>query len=151
MNRNRVYILPLLILLSSCAVNRAGHNAVVLERNSPAVGNSGVLVEDIGLETIGGVFTPLLKTGCMTPCKDSEIFSTAQDNQSKFQVSLFRGKEKLVSNNHSLGVCYVVDIPPAPRGTPQIEVTVEAAEKEIRMYAIDNATKKSFPIQCDAK
>jgi molecular chaperone DnaK len=123
----------------------------VLERNSPAVGDGGMLVEDVGLETIGGVFTPLLKTGCATPCKDSEIFSTGQDNQTKFQVSLFRGKEKMVSNNHSLGVCYVIDIQPAPRGTPEIEVTVEAAEREIRIYALDNATKKPLPIQCNAK
>jgi len=94
MNRSNHYILAFFILLNSCASNRAEHNAVVLERNSPAVGEGGVLIEDIGLETLGGIFTPLLKTGCATPCKDSEIFSTAQDNQSKFQVSLFRGKEK---------------------------------------------------------
>ena len=151
MSRSKLYLLPLFILLNPCAVDRARHNAVILERDSPAVGDSGVLVEDIGLETFGGVFTPLLKTGCATPCKASEILSTVQDNQSNFQISLFRGKDKLVSSNHSLGVCYVVNIPPAPRGFPQIEVTVEAANKEIRMSALDNATKKPMPIQCDAK
>lgn len=158
MKRTIHYVVTLFILLNSCADNREGpkavvlqRNAVMLERNSPAVGDGGALIENIGLETIGGVFTPLLKTGCATPCKHSEIFSTAQDNQDRFQVSLFRGKEELVSNNHSLGVCYVVDIPPEPRGIPQIEVTVEAAEKEIRIFALDNVTKKTLPIQCNAK
>ena len=151
MIRNQLYILPLLISLNSCAADRAGHNTVVLERNSPAVGDRGILVEDIGLETFGGVFAPLLKTGCATPCKAAEILSTAQDNQSTFQINLFRGKGKLVSNNHPLGVCYVVNIPPAPRGLPQIEVTFEAANKEIRMHALDNVTKKPLPIRCDTK
>src|SRR5687767_13117866 len=101
-------ILAIALLLSSCANNRGFRNAVVLERNSPAVGNGGSLVEDVGLETIGGVFTPLLKSGCATPCRVSEIFSTAQDSQSKIQISLFRGGAKLVSDNHPLGMCHIV-------------------------------------------
>jgi molecular chaperone DnaK (HSP70) len=158
MKRPIHYFLTLFILLNSCADNRKGpttvvlqRNMVVLERNSAAVGDGGALIENVGLETIGGVFTPLLETGCATPCTHSEIFSTAQDNQDRFQVSLFRGKEELVSNNHSLGVCYVVDIPRAPRGIPKIEVTVEAADKEIRIFALDAVTKKTLAIQCNAK
>ena len=143
--------LALCILLSSCTAHREGQSAVILERNSPSVGDSGSLVEDVGLETLGGVFTPLLKTGCATPCKDTGIFSTAQDNQSRFQINIFRGKEKLASKNHSLGVCYVVDIPPALRGIPKIEVTIEAAEKEIRISALDNVTGKPMQIQCNDK
>jgi molecular chaperone DnaK (HSP70) len=106
-----------------------------------------VLVENVGLETIGGVFTPLLKTGCETPCKVSEIFSTAQDNQGKIEISLFRGAGSLVSENHALGACYIVNIPAAPRGYPQIEVTVEAADGEIRLSAVDMATKRPMVIQ----
>ena len=120
---------------------------MVVERNSPAVGDGGTLVEDVGLETFGGVFTPLLKAGCATPCRTSEIFSTARDNQSVFEVSLFRGKEQLVSGNHPVGVCHV-RIPAAPRGVPQVEVTVEAAAKEIRIYALDVATRKPLPVEC---
>lgn len=151
MDRSKRYILALLILLSSCAYRQTAQNTVVLELNSPAVGEDGLLVEAVGVETLGGVFTPLLKKGCVTPCKSAEIWSTAQDNQSKFQVSLFRGKGQLVSGNHLLGVCYVVNIPPARRGIPQIEVTVEAAGKEIRLYAVDMATKNSMTVQCGAK
>src|SRR5437588_676349 len=121
MNRKARYFLTIIILLTSCRQNPVVPNAIVLERNSPAVGDGGLLVENVGLETIGGVFTPLLKTESATPCRDSEVFSTAQDNQSKLQISLFRGNERLVSKNHSLGVCYVVDIPPARRGIPKIE------------------------------
>jgi molecular chaperone DnaK (HSP70) len=75
------------ILLLACACQKRATNFVVLERNSPAIGADGTLVQDIGLETIGGVMTPLLKTGCVTPCRDAEIFSTAQDNQPQLQVA----------------------------------------------------------------
>lgn len=148
MTNSKPCVWALLILLSSCAGNGPAHDAVVLERNSPAFAEGGSLVEDVGLETLGGVFTPLLKTGCVTPCKVTEIFSTAQDNQTTVQISLFRGKERLVSGNHPLGACHIVNIPPAPRGFPQIDVTVEAAGKEIRLYALDKATGKPLPIRC---
>ena len=141
----------LLLLPGSCAGGGAGGNAVVVERDSPAVGKDGRLVEDVGLETFGGVFTPLLKAGCATPCGDAELFSTAQDNQTRIEVSLFRGRGEKVSQTHPLADCYVADIPPAPRGVPQIEVTVEAAEKEIRLSAFDNATKRPVPVRCDAR
>jgi molecular chaperone DnaK len=123
----------------------------VLERNSPAIGADGTLVQDIGLETIGGVMTPLLKTGCVTPCRDAEIFSTAQDNQPQLQVTLWRGNDRLVSNNSLVGRCYVLEIPLAPRGTPKIEVTFEAAEKEIRIQAADKTSGKALAIKCDPK
>lgn len=151
MNNSKHCVLTLLMLLSSCANDGPAHNAVILERNSPAVGDGGSLIEDVGLETFGGVFTPLLNVGCVTPCKVTEIFSTAQDNQTKFEISLFRGKQKLVSGNHPLGVCHVINIPPSPRGIPQIEVTVEVAAKEVRLYALDKATGKPQPIQCGAE
>jgi molecular chaperone DnaK len=150
MNNRKRCVLALLVLLGSCARSGPAHDAAILERNSPAVGDGGSLVEDVGLETFGGVFTPLLKAGCATPCKVTEAFSTAQDNQSKFEISLFRGKGKLVSDTHPLGVCHVVNIPPAPRGMPQIDVTVEVAEKEVRVYAVDRPTGRPQPIQCGA-
>lgn len=143
--------MTLLLLLASCAHHQNIQSAVVLERNSPAIGDGGTLVEDVGIETIGGVFAPLLNRGCKVPCRDASIFSTAQDNQNRIQVSLFRGKEKLVPKNHSLGVCYIVAIQPAPRGFPQIELTVEAVEKEIRVSALDKATNKTLAIECAGK
>ena len=69
-----------------------------------------------------------------------ERVSTAQDNQSKIQVSLFRGSGELVSVNYPLGTCHIVNIPAAPRRVPQIVVTVEAAEREIRLSAVNKAT-----------
>ena len=142
-------LLTLAVSLSSCSGKREIHSPVVLERNSPAVGNNIALVENVGLETLGGVFTPLLQTGCVTPCKTSELFSTAQDNQGEIQIRLFRGTGSLVSEAHSLGTCHIVNIPAAPRGHPQIEVTVEAAKREIRLSAVDVATKKPMVIQCE--
>jgi molecular chaperone DnaK len=139
------------VLLLACARQKPTTNFIVLESNSPAVSNNGTLVQNIGIETIGGVVTPLLKTGCVVPCRDAELFSTAQDNQRKFQVTLYRGNDRLVSNNSLVARCYVVDIPPAPRGTPKIEVTFEVAEKEVRIQALDKTSKKFFAIQCDAK
>jgi molecular chaperone DnaK len=124
---------------------------VVVERDSPAVGGDGALVEDIGIETLGGVFTPLLKAGCPTPCRDTENFSTAQDNQNSIQVSLFRGLGSVVSKNHALGVCHVVGLPKVSRGMLQVFVTVEAADGQISLYAVDNVTKKPYEIDCGNK
>jgi len=139
------------ILFLACARQKPASHFIVLERSSPAIANNGVLIQNVGLETLGGVVTPLLKTGCATPCRDVEIFSTAQDNQRKFQVTLYRGNDRLVANNSLVARCYVVDIPPAPRGTPKIEVTFEAAETEIRIQALDKTSNKPFAIQCDPK
>ena len=144
-------ILATAFLLSSCTTRREFHNAVVLERRSPAVGNNGLLVEAVGLETVGGVFTPLLKSGCAIPCKVSEIFSTAQDNQSTIQVNLFRGSGRLVSDNHLLGICHVVNIQAQPRGMPQIVVTVEAAEQDLRLSAVNQETNVPLAIECEGK
>jgi molecular chaperone DnaK (HSP70) len=147
----RLFICSLSVLLLACARQKPATNFIVLEHNSPAVGGNGTLVQNVGLETLGGVVTPLLKTGCATPCRDAEIFSTAQDNQPKFQITLYRGNDRLVTNNSLVARCYIVDIPPAPRGTPKIEVTFEAAEKDIRIQALDKTSNKPFAIQCDAK
>jgi molecular chaperone DnaK (HSP70) len=149
--RRTICLVGVTVLLLACSRQKPATNFIVLEGNSPAVGNNGTLVQNIGIETIGGVVTPLLKTGCAIPCRDAEIFSTAQDNQRKFQVTLYRGNDRLVSNNSLVARCYVVDIPPAPRGTPKIEVTFEVAEKEIRIQALDKTSNKPFAIQCDSK
>jgi molecular chaperone DnaK (HSP70) len=144
----RIYLLLLAVLLISCKENRESPNMVVLERDSPAVSSDGVLVEDVGIETLGGVFTPLLKRGCVSPCQFSDIFTTAQDNQSQIQLSLFRGKRLLAADNHRLGVCYVVNIPPAPRGMILVRVTIEVKAGEIRLSAVDEQSKKPMAIQC---
>jgi molecular chaperone DnaK len=146
-----LWLCGLTVLLLGCARQKPATDFMVLERNSPAIGDNGVLVQNVGLETLGGVLTPVLKTDCATPCTDAEIFSTAQDGQRKFQVTLYRGNDRLVANNSLVARCYVVDMPPAPRGTPKIEVTFEAAEKEIRIQALDKTSNKPFAIQCDGK
>ena len=138
-------------LLTSCQGSGELRSAVVLERNSPAVSSDGVLAEDVGIETIGGVFTPLLKKGCASPCKFSDVFTTSQDNQGEIQISLFRGQRLMAADNHSLGLCHIVNIPPAPRGMSLIRVTVELVGNQIQISAVDDGTKRPMAIQCGSK
>jgi molecular chaperone DnaK (HSP70) len=145
MKSHNAFNFTLVGFLSSCTVNQ--NNNAILEANSSAIGTTGTLVEDVGLETLGGVFDPVLKQGCALPCKSSFSISTAQDNQDQITIKLFRGKDSNVSNNYRLGTCRI-DVPPAPRATPQVEVTIEAAQKELRISALDKVSTKVLPILC---
>jgi molecular chaperone DnaK (HSP70) len=140
-------ILILLLLLSSCTSNRKDLSKAVIESNSTAIGNAATLLEDVGLETLGGAFDPVLKSGCAIPCKSSFSISTAQDNQNQITITLFRGKNTLVSNNHRLGACRI-EVTPAPRATSQVEVTIEAVQKDLQISALDKISAKTLPIQC---
>jgi molecular chaperone DnaK (HSP70) len=148
MRNNNAFIFTLVAFFCSCTVNQ--NNDAILEANSPAIGKTGTLAEYLGLETLGGVFDPVLKQGCALPCKSSFSISTVQDNQDQITITLFRGKDTLVSNNHRLGACRI-EVPPAPRATPQIEVTIETVQEEIRISALDKVSAKSLPIQCTDK
>jgi len=79
----------------------------------------------LGIETMGGINTILIEKGTTIPVKKSQIFSTAEDNQPSVPVSVNQGEAKLASDNKSLGEFMLEGIPPAPRGTPQIEVTFD--------------------------
>jgi len=119
---------------------------LVVEDATPII-NGGITTEAIGIETLGGVFTPLIKVGTAVPCSISEIFSTAADGQSQITVTPFRGTNQVVASNHALGRFQIVGIPPAPRGTPKIEVSFTVTESQILMTARDLAHKTDLVIQ----
>ncbi len=132
-----------LLLLVGCAPSR---RAIVVEDGASIVGANRVTTEALGIETLGGVFTPLIKQGTPVPCSVSEVFSTAADGQSQIIVSLFRGAEPMAAKNHALGRFRVVDIPSAPRGVPQVEITFAVTERAISLAARDLTRRMDLQI-----
>ena len=105
----------------------------------------------LGIETMGGVRTPLIDKNTTIPTKKSQVFSTAEDNQPAVTVHVLQGEREVASGNKSLGKFDLSDIPPAPRGTPQIEVTFDIdANGIIKVSALDKATNKSQDIRIEA-
>jgi molecular chaperone DnaK len=105
----------------------------------------------LGIETMGGVATPLIEKNTTIPTKKSQIFSTADDNQSAVTIHVVQGERKQASQNKSLGRFDLADIPPAPRGMPQIEVTFDLdANGILNVSAKDKATNKQQSIRITA-
>ncbi len=97
----------------------------------------------IGIETLGGVFTALIERNTTIPSKKSQVFSTAENNQSAVTIRVFQGERKLAADNKLLGQFNLEGIPPAPRGLPQIEVTFDVdANGIMHVSAKDKATNK---------
>ena len=105
----------------------------------------------LGIETLGGVFTKLIEKNTTVPTNKSQIFSTAEDNQSAVTIRVFQGERQIAADNKLLGQFDLVGIPPATRGTPQIEVTFDIdANGIVKVSAKDKATGKEHQIQIKA-
>jgi molecular chaperone DnaK len=143
-------IMALLILsfavLTACGNQSTRVSPIIIEQNSPVIGEDGSLVQSIGIETLGGAFTPFLTHGTPVPCSVSQIFSTASENQNQITVSPFRGTAEIIADCEPLGVFHVVGIPPAPRGLPKIEITFAVQDGNIELSAKDLSTGKLMQI-----
>lgn len=105
----------------------------------------------LGIETLGGVCTKLIKKNTTIPTKASQVFSTAEDNQSAVTIHVLQGEREMANGNKSLGQFNLTDIPPASRGTPQIEVTFDIdANGILNVSAKDKATGKENKITIKA-
>jgi molecular chaperone DnaK len=106
----------------------------------------------LGIETMGGVFTKLIEANTTIPTKKSQDFSTAADNQPSVQIVVYQGERPMAKDNRKLGEFNLDGIPPAPRGVPQIEVTLDIdANGILNVSAKDKATGKSHNIRIEAK
>ena len=105
----------------------------------------------MGIETLGGVMTPLIERNTTIPTKKAEVFSTAEDNQTTVEIHVLQGERKMAIDNKTIGKFQLTGIPPAPRGMPQVEVTFDIDANGILMVsAKDLATSKEQKIRIEA-
>ena len=140
-------IIPIIAFsLLAIGCHSQNRQAVVVEDSTPIV-SAGSTTEALGIETLGGVFTPLINPDTAVPCSKSEIFSTAADGQSQIMVILFRGTNQLVASDHALGKFQVTGIPVAPRATPKIQVTFAITQRQILLSARDLTRRTDLEIR----
>ena len=105
----------------------------------------------LGIETLGGVTTVLIERNTTIPTKKSEVFSTAEDNQTTVEIHVLQGERQMAVDNRTIGQFQLTGIPPAPRGMPQIEVTFDIdANGILHVSAKDKATGKEQKIRIEA-
>jgi molecular chaperone DnaK len=105
----------------------------------------------LGIETLGGVMTTLIPRNTTIPTKKSEVFSTAEDNQTTVEIHVLQGERKMAVDNKTIGKFQLTGIPPAPRGMPQVEVTFDIdANGILHVSAKDKATGKEQKIRIEA-
>ncbi|GAB3181646.1 molecular chaperone DnaK [Telluribacter humicola] len=110
-----------------------------------------VIPLSLGIETLGGVFTKLIESNTTIPSKKTETFSTAADNQPSVEIHILQGERPMATQNRTLGRFHLSDIPPAPRGIPQIEVTFDVdANGILNVSARDKGTGKEQKIRIEA-
>ncbi len=105
----------------------------------------------LGIETLGGVTTVLIPRNTTIPTKKSEVFSTAEDNQTTVEIHVLQGERQMAGDNRTIGKFQLTGIPPAPRGMPQVEVTFDIdANGILHVSAKDKATNKEQKIRIEA-
>ncbi len=110
-----------------------------------------VIPLSLGIETLGGIMTPLIERNTTIPTRKSEVFSTAQDNQTTVEIHVLQGERKMALDNKTIGKFQLTGIPPAPRGMPQVEVTFDIdANGILNVSAKDRTTAKEQKIRIEA-
>ena len=130
--RTLVPLITLSIFIFGCQ----SRPPLVVENSTPIV-SAGHTTEALGIETVDGVFTPLIRPGTAIPSSYANVFSTDTDGQSQIMVTPFRGTNEVAAGNHALGRFQIIGIPSAPAGVPKIEVLFTVTDRQILMSARD--------------